>query len=208
MRIHGVELHSNEEVVKVIRQQRIRLTPQFVLAFILLATPFYYIGPLFSVRWIGMPFFFFCIFTGLLFAGRVWVRYRGTMLIISNQRVVDVGRRGFFDTAVSEVPYESLSNVSYRARGIWETLTGAGTVNFQMIGGQDNIAFRHAGNPSAVQKIVMELRIAHARGTPTVADPVEDMMNNMQTLSPTEQRALLVSMKQTVKKKRPLNPSP
>jgi hypothetical protein len=199
MRYRGVELHSNEEVVNTVRAQRARMVFPSALCFLLLAAPLYLTSVLFSVRYVGMPLFYLSLASGLLYGARAWVRYRGTFLIITNQRVIDVDRRGFFDKIVSEVPYESLSDVSYRSRGVWETLTGAGTITFQMIGGKENIAFPRLGDPSAVHKQVMELRITHARGTPAVSDPVEDVMNSMQTLSPTERRALLATMKRTVK---------
>jgi len=208
MRIHGVELHSNEEVLETARTHSRFVSSHLTLALIIVSTAFYFMMPLLRLPWVGGPFFALCLLAAALHAWRQWVMYRGTMLIITNQRVIDIDRRGFFDKIVSEVPYESLSDVSYRSRGIFETLTGAGTITFQMIGGKENLAFANLADPAAIHKKVVELRIAHAHGRPMVSDPVEDVMNTVGTLSPTEQRALLASMKRVAPKERLMDEIP
>ncbi len=202
MKLYGVELHSNEEVKRVLRQHPRFIVSKLTFSAILLSAPLYLFVPLMGLKWFGSSVFGISLFAALLFALRSWVKHRGTLLIITNQRVIDVERRSFFDKIVSEVPYESLSDVSYRSRGLFETLTGAGTITFQMIGGKDNVAFPNLADPSSVQKQVMELRIAHSHGTPEVNDPVEGVINTVKTLSPTEKRAVLSSVKKMAGRKR------
>jgi hypothetical protein len=205
MRYLGVELHSDEEVKDVVRQYTARLVPPFAVMTLLFIFAFFFFVPLWNFHlwsWqiaiVGRVIFFAAIAIGVFYFLRAYVIWRGTMLIVTNQRVIDVDRRGFFDRMVSEVPYESLSDVSYRSKGVIEMTAGIGTITFQMYSGNENVSFGHMINPAALHKQILELRVAYLRGAPIVDDPVEGMMNKVGKLSPTEQRALLAGLKKTV----------
>lgn len=207
MRYKSVELHSNEEVHGMVRQYPARLVIPVLLALTLVVFAFYLFVPLWHLRlwrWdihvVGQFIFLAAVAAGIMWALRAWVTFRGTMLIITNQRVVVVDRRHFFEKIVSEAPYESLSDVSYRSKGMFEMMAGAGTIIFQMLGGRENIPFHHILDPGAVHKRIMELRVAYGRGTPQVTDKVEEVMNTVSTLSPTEKRAILTNMKKVAPK--------
>jgi hypothetical protein len=205
MRYLGVELHSDEEVKDVVRQYTARLVTPFAAMFLLYIFAFFFFVPLWNLHlfsWdisvVGKTVFYACLGFGSLYFLRSYVIWRGTMLIITNQRIIDVERRGFFDRIVSEVPYESLSDVSYRSKGIIEMTAGIGTITFQLFSGNENVSFEHMINPAALHKQILELRVAYLRGAPIVDDPVEGMMNKVGKLSPTEQRALLAGLKKTM----------
>jgi PH (Pleckstrin Homology) domain-containing protein len=207
MKYKGVELHSNEEVKGTARQYPARLLIPLLLAANLVALAFFMLVPLWGLHlwhWdihvLGQFIFFAAVGIGCIWALRAWVTHRGTMLIVTNQRVIQLDRRGLFDKNVSEIPYESLSDVSYRTKGIFEMMAGAGTISFQMLGGKGEYTFKHLLHPAAFHKKVMELRIAYAHGTPAVTDKVEDVMNTVATLSPTEKRAILANMKRVAPK--------
>jgi hypothetical protein len=205
MRYLGVELHSDEEVKDVVRQYTARLVSPFAVMSLLFIFAFFFFVPLWNLHlwsWnisvAGKTIFFASLSFGLFYFWRSYVIWRGTMLIITNQRIIDVERRGFFDRIVSEVPYESLSDVSYRSKGLIEMTAGIGTITFQLFSGNENVSFAHMINPAALHKQILELRVAYLRGAPVVDDPVEGMMNRAGKLSPTEQRALLAGLKKTV----------
>ncbi len=205
MRYLGVELHSDEEVKDVVRQYSARLVTPFAAMSLLFIFAFFFFVPLWNLHlmnWnisiVGKTVFFASLIVGVFYFWRSYVIWRGTMLIVTNQRVIDVDRRGFFDRIVSEVPYESLSDVSYRSKGVIEMTAGIGTITFQLFSGNENVSFEHMMNPAALHKQILELRVAYLRGTPIVDDPVEGMMNKVGKLSPTEQRALLAGLKKTV----------
>ena len=208
MRYLGVELHSDEEVKSVVRQYTARLVAPFAVVAIIYILAFFLFVPLWNLRlwsWdisaIGRAIFFLSLAAGLLYFLRSYVVWRGTMLIVTNQRVIDVDRRGFFDRIVSEVPYQSLSDITYRSKGVIEMTANIGTITFQMYSGNENVSFRHMMNPAALHKQILELRVAYLSGSPIVVDPVEGMMNKVGKLSPTEQRALLAGLKKTVSRR-------
>ena len=208
MRYLGVELHSDEEVKDVVRQYTARLVAPFAVLAILYIFAFFFFMPLWNLRlwsWdiaiVGKTIFFGALIFGLIYFLRAYVIWRGTMLIITNQRIIDVDRRGFFDRIVSEVPYQSLSDVSYRSKGIVEMTANIGTITFQLFSGNENVSYQHTMNPAALHKQILELRVAYLSGSPIVIDPVEGMMNKVGKLSPTEQRALLAGLKKTVSRR-------
>jgi len=204
----GVELHSDEEVQSRVRQFAAILLRPFVITLFFVAVPFYLLVPLWNLHlwsWdlhvVGQVIFILSVGFGLIYGLRGYIIWAGTMLIITNQRIIDVDRRGIFDRMVSEVPYQSLSDVSYRSKGFIEMTANIGTITFQMYSGNENVSFCNLINPAALHKQILELRVSYLRGAPVVEDPVEGMINRIGKFSPTEQRALLTSLKKTVPKK-------
>jgi hypothetical protein len=206
-RYRGVELHSDEEVQGRVRQFAAILLRPFAIAAFFVAVPFYLLVPLFDLHlwsWdlhiVGQAIFALSVGFGLIYGLRGYIIWAGTMLIVTNQRIIDVDRRGIFDRIVSEVPYQSLSDVAYRSKGLIEMTANIGTITFQMYSGNENVSFRNIINPASLHKQILELRTDFLRGTPTVEDPVEGTINRIGTFSPTEQRALLTSLKKIVPK--------
>lgn len=209
MRYLGVELHSDEEVKGRVRQFSFILLRPMAVAALAIGGAFYLMIPLFGLhlwKWdihvAGQSIFAILLAFGIAYGIRGYVTWSGTMLLITNQRIIDVDRRGLFDRIVSEVPYESLSDVSYRSKGFIEMTAGIGSITFQMYSGSDSVSFKNLVNPAALHKQILELRVAYLRGTPSVDDPVEGVMNRIGKFSPTEQRALLANLKKTVPKKK------
>lgn len=208
MRYRGVELHSDEEVKKFVRQYTARLVTPFAVVFLTTLAAFYLLVPLWNLRissWdihtVGRAIFIGSLVAVFIYAFRAYVVWSDTALVVTNQRVIDIDRRGFFDRAVSEVPYQSLSDVSYRSKGMVEMMAGVGSITFQMFSGNENICFEHIMNPAKLHKEILELRVAEMRGAPKEDDPMEEVFARVKKFSPTEQRALLANLKKTVPKK-------
>lgn len=209
MRYLGVELHSDEEVKGVVRQFTARLLAPFTACGILIFGTFYFFVPLWNLRiwrWdasvAGRAIVVLLIFLGIYYALRSYVKWHGTFLLITDQRIVDVDRRGLFDRIVSEVPYQSLSSVSYRSKGFIEMSAGIGTITFQVYSGNEDVSFKYIMHPAALHKQILELRVAHLRGDSVSNDPVEGILGRVGKLSPTEQRALLTGLKKSVPAKK------
>jgi hypothetical protein len=202
MKYSGVELHPNEEIKAVFRQYAARPMLPFTISLLLFVLAFYLYMPLWYLRiwhWdvfiVGRIIFFIMIVVALYVAVRAWIVFRGTMLIATGERVIDVHRRGIFDRIVSEIPYSSISDVSYRSKGMIEMLANVGTVTFQTMGGKENIAFKYLYDPAYTHKVITQLRSAAMSGKPQASDPVENIMNAAARLSPTEKKALYTSVK-------------
>ena len=202
MKFNGVDLHPQEEAKAVFRQYAARPLMPFAIAFLLILLDFYLYYPLWYLHiytWtiftVGRVIFFLIIVISAYLVIRAMIVYRGTMLIVTGERVIDVHRRGIFDRIVSEIPYTSLSDVSYRSKGMIEMLANVGTITFQTTGGRENIAFKFLYDPGLTHKVITQLRSAAMSGKSRANDPVEDIVNAAERLSPTERKALLVSVK-------------
>jgi membrane protein YdbS with pleckstrin-like domain len=199
---NGVELHPDEEIKTIFRQYAAKPMAPFTISFLLLVLAFAFFLPLWYMRiwhWnvflLGRIVFWAMIVFALYVAVRAWIVFRGTMLIVTGERVIDVHRRGIFDRIVSEIPYTSISDVSYRSKGMIEMLANVGTITFQTVGGKENIAFKFLYDPAFTHKTITQLRSIAMSGKPKANDPVEDIMNAAERLSPTEKKALYVSVK-------------
>ncbi len=202
MKYSGLELHPQEEIKAIFRQYAARPMLPFTISSLMIVISFYLFMPLWYLRlwrWdifiVGRVIFVALIVVALYTAIRAWVVFRGTVLIATGERVVDIHRRGIFDRIVSEVPYASISDVSYRSKGMIEMLANVGTITFQTMGGKENIAFKYLYLPAYAHKVITQLRSAAMSGKPQATDPVENIMNAAERLSPTEKKALYTSVK-------------
>jgi hypothetical protein len=202
MKYSGVELHPQEEIKAVFRQYAARPMLPFTISLLLFLIAFYLFMPLWYLRiwhWdvfiVGRVIFSVMIAIALYVSIRAWIVIRGTLLIVTGERVVDIHRRGIFDRIVSEIPYTSVSDVSYRSKGMIEMLANIGTITFQTVGGKDNIAFKFLYDPAHVHKVITQLRSTAMQGRPQATDPMENILNAAERLSPTEKKALYTSVK-------------
>jgi len=123
------------------------------------------------------PFFFFYLFlrwgtigsvligvllaTGSFWLLRTYRLWRYTMLVISNERLIIVNQFGFFDRSVSQVELDKINDVSYRKKGLLQTICNYGTVNVQA-SGVEKVELKSLRHPSFVQQEIFDLQEEYA----------------------------------------------
>lgn len=134
-----INLRIDEKIVMVLHHHPIGFAKQIIVAVFLILLSFFLMYPLFNyLDQLGMALFIALLATGIFYGGREFFIWYYNVFIITNQRIIDIDQRGFFEKIVSEVPYENIIDISYYVKGFWQTVLKLGTVKIKA-GGVDLI---------------------------------------------------------------------
>ncbi|TAL20527.1 PH domain-containing protein [Patescibacteria group bacterium] len=167
-----VSLRPGEEIKKTVRQHWIFIAVPLFFSFFLLTLAFFLLFPLFGSGPAGLLIFLLIIFLAALVALRSWVLWRSTVFLITNQRVIDVDRTGFFRWVISDLRYENLADISYETKGPLQALCQSGNVTLSTISGSHAIEGRFIPRPDEVREaVIVELKGSEQRSGADPAPP-------------------------------------
>ena len=145
-------LGEGEKIIKVVHQHPLTFITSFLVVFVLVMGPFFFLFPLFYLGVIGIIIFFLYLGIGIILGIRLFVIWYFNVFIITNKRVVDITQHGFFDRVVSEIPLEKVRDVSYRVKGLRQTLFGYG--NVQVVGESIKLELCNISGPQKIQGLI------------------------------------------------------
>lgn len=153
-----IQLKPHEEILETVHETRLTRIPISLLLVVLFALPFFFLFPLFQAGLLGMIIFFVLFFFAIVCISHVYLTWSRTMLIVTDQRVIDIEQKGLFDRVVTEASFDQIAEVSYRMKGILPTLFRFGTIFCGLNGNAADIEFRRVRSPERIQDLINDLR--------------------------------------------------
>lgn len=207
MNVRGVvKLKEGERVLRVVRQFWVVYLSGMIVAFILIAAPFFFMVPLLSLGKSGIFAFALSSIVGVLYGFRLFYVWYWHSFIITSKRVIDVDQHGLFSRVVSEATYEKIQDVSYGIKGVVGTLLKMGSLVIQTAGSTTNLELTGIRDPKDVHHLVTETMQAfqtYARGGAR-SEKVAHLLEAASDLSDVEARAFLVAIQEAVAEPRSL----
>lgn len=171
MQEYSKYLRGGEEVWYVHHRHPAPQLWRWALGGLLVAAGFFFLWPLFKLGGWGVVVFLVDILVGTLVVVRTSVMWRNTVLIITNQRLIDVHRGGLWHEAVSQLSYTDLDDVGWSRAGVWGTILGFGTVEVHGVNGTVRLLFSHVTKPSQLAGVITTIREQNqARRTAVVGE--------------------------------------
>lgn len=149
-----IHLADGENVVAMVRSFWITYAWGYALAFLLLGAAFFFVSWLLAHGWLGYALVGLGVAAGLYIVVVTWFFNHSNVLVITNQRVVDVARFSWFDETVSALSFLDIKDVIVRRHGILPTLFNYGLVtivakNQSLVVEADRVHF-----PERLQRLV------------------------------------------------------
>lgn len=157
-RLHKIlNLREDEEVIRIIRQYPLTLFWRILLAVLLFIVPFFFMYPLFSRGQWGILIFGAVIMIAFIYALRIFAAWYFNISVITNSRVIDMEQRGFFDKTVSGITYDKVQDISYRQKGLWQTIFKYGSAQLQLTNTNTKIRLNNIHHPEEARELLLEL---------------------------------------------------
>ena len=153
-----VQLKDDETVQALVRRHLATVIPQLALAMALIVAPFFFLFPLFSLGIIGVIVFGVLVVVGILLAVRCMILWDADVMIITTERVIDVDQTGLLSRQVSEAPYSSIQDISWKRKGLWQTIFRMGSVTIQTAGASAPIQADYIAYPASVHELINDLK--------------------------------------------------
>lgn len=173
-------LREGEEIQEVVRRHKGTLVLPIAITSILVIIPFFFMFYLLSNGPIGTTGFLLLLILAGLYGARVFVKYFFNVFIITNQRIIDIDRTGFFSKTVSEARYDLVSDVSYSTKGVKQTLFRTGTIQVKTQGDSVTIVIEDIGEPQKIHQLLLDLVKDHG-GSQSSAPPAKGVEDGPST---------------------------
>lgn len=151
-------LRPGERVIRIVRKHPAAVGFTMFWEFLLLFMAFFFMSPLLSFGRVGAVIFVALVFIALFLLFRTWLLWHSNQFMVTDRRVVDIDRRGFFVWVVSEAAFANIQDISFRTSGLVQTLLGAGDVVLQTASGFVNLELKFVHDPAGVRDAINEVR--------------------------------------------------
>lgn len=152
-----IKFRLNEKILEIVHEDFIPALPWWIFLFFWIAVPFFFLVPLIQRGPEGILFFLVVVGMGVFVTLRSHFAWQHTVLIITDQRIVDISQQGFFDRVTTEVELREVEEVSYRIKGFWSTVFRFGTIYLRTAGDRADLAFRHVHRPIDLYHLLNDL---------------------------------------------------
>ena len=149
---------EGEELVQQIYPSYAAFTMRFLLAFVLASTSFFFLFWLLSQDTWGLITLGSSIALAVMLVISAFRKRNADVIIITNQRIVDVEKKSAFNKEVSELTYDMIEDVTVKQKGVMSTLCRFGTLVIIGKHGTMHLELAHVRNPKDVQSLILELR--------------------------------------------------
>jgi hypothetical protein len=167
-----IELHPEEQVIGLYRRHWLVMVQQAVPLLILMAFPF---AALFFITFPQIsgivPFTVFALsgwalFLWMTFFG-LWTGYYLDVLVLTNERIIDIEQHTFFHREISECRLEQIQDVTVESHGVFAHFFRYGNLNIQTAGESERFSVNFLPNPEKVKHELSRLHLEMAHRTHT-----------------------------------------
>ncbi|HPL01350.1 MAG TPA: PH domain-containing protein [bacterium] len=141
----------DEEVRLVVRRHPIvffwpLLQSTIALAFIVLTLIFWGLGNIFYIITTVLILIIFSLIFKISFI------YSNSFCLVTNQRVINVDQRGFFNRVITETDYAKIQEVTNSTAGMIGTTFNIGEINILTAGKESQLTIRNIPDPYSIQQ--------------------------------------------------------
>ena len=156
--MHRIPLRVDEQIVAEIRRFGFTYLWRWVGALIPFVVAGIYMFWLFRQGTIGTIGFVILIITGIAGCVSNYVRFRGTVFILTNYRIIDITKDGIMGRTISEAELGDIEDVVVKQRGIWRMILNYGTIEIRVRDSKIRIDVEYVKRPQGVQRLINELK--------------------------------------------------
>lgn len=88
----------------------------------------------------------------------LWLDYYLDAWIVTNERIINIEQRGFFNRDISELKLTKIQDVTSEIIGVIPTLLNYGNIYVQTAGKEERFNFCQIPNPNYVKNVIVELQ--------------------------------------------------
>ena len=95
----------------------------------------------------------------IMFFMTSWIGFYYNLLIVTDERIVEITQRGLFSRETYELTYDQIEDVDFTSRGLLMTYFDVGDIEIQTAGPRRNFFIKKAPKPRIVGSIIHDLEI-------------------------------------------------
>ncbi len=177
----NVPLKDGEHILHIERSALIPYMPLLLVGVVLTVIPFFFFFPFLVFGIVGLIPPLLVAGLGLFLVLRTATRWRGSVCVLTNKRIIAVRQVGFVDRRVNGASLSKVNDVAYRRQGLMGSLLRIGSVRVLFKGVLPTMHFERIRRPEVLHDIISELRSLSAAGRSRRASSFERVHLNTPT---------------------------
>ncbi|MFH1426595.1 MAG: PH domain-containing protein [Candidatus Kerfeldbacteria bacterium] len=151
-------IRYDESVVDIFRPSLVYYQWPLVVFSLVIIGSFFLIYPLLSFGIWGWLIFCASFALGCAGIARTIFIWKRTVVLLTNQRLIDFERKSLFSQHVAECPLDRIQDIRYNKKGIVAAFFNVGTVVVDTGSGAGHIEIVHVKNPEAVKERITSVQ--------------------------------------------------
>ncbi len=151
-------LKPGEEPIQIIRRFWVTFLPSLLGGGLLFVLDFFLLAWWLQWRGRGLLGFLLVALVAAIWIARSLYIWSRNVLVLTNQRIIDIDQHGLWQRTVAEAPYAKIQDVRYTTRGMAQTIFRYGTVIIQTAGNTTNLEMDGVHDPMALQQMIVDIQ--------------------------------------------------
>lgn len=173
-------LREEEEITYVIHKHWWSVVKPIGKALVLgIALPLFAYWLFIEASWIYITIPWIVI--GIVYVVRAFLDWYYDVLLITNECVIDIDWRGFFNKSANRIDFDTIEGVEYISHGILSTIFKFGSVQVQLRSG-DILDLSYTANAREMQRLILDKRDEFATESETIDQDVETLKRAIKSL--------------------------
>lgn len=136
-----LQLREGERIEGIVRRHGSALWPKLLLSAALIILPFFFLFVLLSLGAFGVILLALLVATGMFFALKSFIQWDANVLLLTNQRLINVEQRGVWSRRVLEMPLHRIQAVECEQKGFRDWVCRTATITIGSDGSGPSIVF-------------------------------------------------------------------
>ena len=151
-----INLRPGEEIISVIKESFFSSIWYYLLGFLFLVPAFFFMFWLFAQAYWGYIVYGSLIFVGLYIIFRTWYFNHKNFSVITNERIVNVNRVGWFEEYMSVLDYHNINEIFLRRQGMVSNIFNLGSIVVDFGDNQSTLILNSISSPQKVFDLIHE----------------------------------------------------
>lgn len=152
-----IQLKEGEKIITVVQPHIFASIWRYLFGLAFLFVFSFFMFRLFFYGWWGDIVYGLGMFLGVYIILQTWFMNHANVLVVTNERIVDIHRLGWFDEIISSVSYLDIKDVAVRKRGIAQSLLNFGGLAIATKSQQFILEILNIGNPANIQLLLADV---------------------------------------------------
>lgn len=152
-----INLKDDEKIVSILRPYTLTYAWKYFFGLAFLLASSFFMFRLFFYGWWGDIIYGAGMFAGFYLILQALFINRANILVVSNARVVDIHRVGWFDEIISSAGYMEIKDVAVRKKGIMQSLFNYGGLSIQTKAQNFVLEVLGINHPTQIQGLILDL---------------------------------------------------
>lgn len=154
----SILLHPQEKVIRIYHRYGLTYFWQWLLVFIFVVAPFFFMFVLFSWGNWGIGLFAASLVLALIILIRTLFFWRTNFFLITSERAVKVERKGVLNKIVTDLNFFNIHSITYKVKGVFPTIFRYGKIVIETNEGQTVFEVNRLKKPAQIVNILAQIQ--------------------------------------------------